>query len=60
MNQSKEINCLHCGQPNTEIIRLTEKEKGNRIRTLNTTKICTNPQCWSYLDIKKVKNWRIK
>lgn len=61
MKQSKkESKCLHCGQPTTEIVKLTETEEGNTRRTLTTIEVCTNPRCWSHINLEKVKSWEIK
>ena len=61
MNAVEEkINCLHCGKPQTELTRFANTEEGKRVKTKTTIKVCTNRQCWSYINIREVKNWETK
>ncbi|MEM5784971.1 MAG: hypothetical protein QW469_00330 [Candidatus Aenigmatarchaeota archaeon] len=51
--------CPYCQKEMKEIVRIIKNEYNKKIKTENTTFICTNPKCILFIDYSRIKNWKI-
>lgn len=59
-----ETTCLHCGHFKKRIVKISivwdeEEKRFIKITTYNFEQICTNINCWTYLDLSKLNTWKI-
>lgn len=49
--------CFSCGNKQQVIKKIGWNERGDPINTKTKMGVCTNPECFRFLNLKKVQSW---
>lgn len=53
--RKKEYHCQNCGTKLVRIVKITERQT----LTKSEIRICNNPKCFGFINVKKLKSWEI-